>query len=284
MQKFQISDLDLQMLNTNKGLRYLLSPDILKINKSLTALNELEELRQLQIELIKMQNWVSSKEKRLCIIFEGRDVAGKGGAIRRFVEHLNPRVFRVVALPKPTKFERKQWYFQRYIQKLPNPGEIVFFDRSWYNRAVIEPVNKFCTQDEYHLFMEQVPEFEKMLNEDGIILIKLWFSISRKEQERRFKSIQNDPLKQWKYSVVDAKAQELFDEYSSYKFKMFEKTHTDTIPWVVVMANDKSMARLESIKYVLNKVPYIPDEEKNRLEFNPKIVALYKPGENLDTS
>jgi len=156
MQKFKISDSDLQMLNTNKGLRYLLGPDILKINKSLTVLNELEELRQLQIELIKMQNWVSSKEKRLCIIFEGRDVAGKGGAIRRFVEHLNPRVFRVVALPKPTKFERQQWYFQRYIQKLPNPGEIVFFDRSWYNRAVVEPVNKFCTKDEYHRFISPV--------------------------------------------------------------------------------------------------------------------------------
>lgn len=273
MQKFQISDLDLQMLNTGKGLRYLLSPDTLKIKKSITVLKELEELRQLQIELIKMQNWVSSKEERLCIIFEGRDVAGKGGAIRRFVEHLNPRVFKVVALPKPTKFERKQWYFQRYIQKLPNPGEIVFFDRSWYNRAIVEPVNKFCTQDEYHRYMEQVPEFEKMLNEDGIILIKFWFSISRKEQERRFKSIQNNPLKQWKYSPVDTKAQELWDEYTSYKDKMFEKTHTDTIPWVVVKANDKSLARLECIKYVLNKVPYISDEKKDRLDFNLKVVA-----------
>ncbi len=284
MKEFQISDSELQMLNTTKGLRYLLTPKSLKIKKSLEELNELEELRHLQIELIKMQKWVSSKEKRLCIIFEGRDAAGKGGAIRRFVEHLNPRVFRVVALPKPTKFERKQWYFQRYIQKLPNPGEIVFLDRSWYNRAVVEPVNSFCTRDEYDRFMEQVPEFEKMLKDDGIILIKLWFSISQKEQERRFESIQNNPLKQWKYSSVDAKALELWNEYSSYKDRMFEKTHTDINPWVVVKANDKSVARLECIKYVLNKVPYVSNEERDSLDFNGKVIATYKAGENLFAS
>ena len=170
------------------------------------------ELERLQVELVKMQRWIQQTGRRLAILLEGRDAAGKGGAIRRFIEHLNPRAMRVVALPKPTEEERGQWYFQRYMKQLPNRGEMVFFDRSWYNRAVVEPVNGFCTPEQYAQFMRQVPEYEHMLFEDGVTLIKLWFSISKEEQLQRFKSRAKNPLKQWKLSPLDDRAQELWDE------------------------------------------------------------------------
>lgn len=235
-----------------------------------------EELERLQIELVRMQRWAQQSGRRIAIIFEGRDAAGKGGAIRRFIEHLNPRALRVVALPKPTGEEQGQWYFQRYMKQLPNRGEIVFFDRSWYNRAVVEPVNNFCTHEQYEQYMRQVPEFEHMLFEDGIMLIKFWFSISREEQLKRFQSRARNPLKHWKLSPVDARAQELWDTYTKYKEYMFSRTHTTFSPWIVVKANNKRKARLESIRYVLSTVDYRGKETAcTSLYPDPNIITRY---------
>jgi polyphosphate kinase 2 len=219
----------LTQMRDYKELVKLLGPDSSSAKRLVRTLEYEDQLSLLQIQLIKMQRWVEENNKRVAILFEGRDAAGKGGSIRRFTEHLNPRAIRVVALPKPNDVERGQWYFQRYINQLPNPGEIVFFDRSWYNRAVVEPVMGFCTKKEYERFMQQVPEFEHMLYEDGIILIKFWFSISKDEQLKRFTSRSQNPLKQWKISPVDQRAQELWDSYTHYKEEMFAKTHKSSL-------------------------------------------------------
>jgi len=227
-----------------------------KHQKLLKSLNYETELLKLQTELVDLQHWVAKHKKRVCVIFEGRDAAGKGGAIRRFTEHLNPRSMRVVALTKPTEVERGQWYFRRYIKELPDPGELVFFDRSWYNRAVVEPVMGFCTDDQYKKYMVQVPEFEHMLYEDGVIIIKFWFSISKAEQLRRFNSRLANPLKQWKFSPVDKEGQKRWDLYTSYKEQMFSKTHTSFSPWIIIKTNEKKEARLESIRYVLSQFEY----------------------------
>ncbi len=227
-----------------------------KYQKLLNSYNYEIELLKLQTELVDLQHWVAKHKKRVCVIFEGRDAAGKGGAIRRFTEHLNPRSMRVVALTKPTEAERGQWYFRRYIKELPDPGELVFFDRSWYNRAVVEPVMEFCTDDQYNKYMLQVPEFEHMLYEDGVIIIKFWFSISKAEQLRRFNSRLANPLKQWKFSPVDKEGQKRWDLYTSYKEQMFSKTHTSFSPWIIIKTNDKKEARLESIRYVLSQFEY----------------------------
>lgn len=234
------------------------------------------ELRHLQVELIKLQQWLSDNNKRVAILFEGRDASGKGGTIKRFKEHLNPRSSRVVALSKPTDTEKGQWYFRRYVKELPNPGEIVFFDRSWYNRAVVEPVMGFCKPEEYEKFMLQVPEFEHLLYEDGVTVIKFWFSISKEEQKRRFtKRIQN-PLKRWKYSPVDMKGQGLWDSYTYHKEHMFSRTHTSYCPWIIVQANDKKRARLEAIRYVLNRFNYKgKDEASTVLAPDPNVVMRY---------
>ena len=213
--------------------------------------------------MIKLLNWTVENKKKIIVIFEGRDAAGKGGAIRRITENLNPRQHRVVALPKPDEVEVDQWYFQRYIKQLPKAGEIVFFDRSWYNRAVVEPVNNFCTQEQYREFMEQVNEFEKMLVGSDFYLLKLYFSISRDEQERRFKEIVSSPLKKWKYSDVDKNALELWDKYTEYKEKMFAQTSTDFAPWKVFKANKKSRARIESLEYILDSIPYTVKDPEN---------------------
>ncbi len=247
---------DLSRVNTKAGLIALLRERQVKLKGVLQVLHYDEELEALQIELVKLQRWVQGNGKRIAVVLEGRDAAGKGGTIRRFIEHLNPRAMRVVALPKPTEEERGQWYFQRYAKQLPNPGEIVFFDRSWYNRAVVEPVNGFCTQAEYERFMQQVPEFEHMLYEDGVAIIKFWFSISREEQLGRFEARRANPLKQWKLSPIDERAQELWDTYTLYKEQMFSRTHTSFSPWVIVRANNKKLARLESIRYVLSLFDY----------------------------
>lgn len=215
-----------------------------------------DELLKLQAELVDLQQWVAKKKKRVCILFEGRDASGKGGCIRRFTEHLNPRSMRIVALTKPTQVEKGQWYFRRYIKHLPDPGEILFFDRSWYNRAVVEPVMGFCSPVEYHKFMGQVPEFEHLLYEDGVHLIKFWFSISKEEQISRFKSRLKNPLKRWKFSPVDQEAQDKWDEYTHYKELMFSKTHTTFSPWIIIKTNNKKEARLESIRYVLSEFEY----------------------------
>jgi polyphosphate kinase 2 len=227
-----------------------------KLEKILYNLEYEDQLYKLQSELVNLQEWVSKNKKRVCIIFEGRDAAGKGGAIRRMTQHLNPRSRRVVALAKPTEIEQGQWYFRRYIKEMPNPGELVFFDRSWYNRAVVEPVMGFCTQEQYRKFMIQVPEFEQMLHEDGIILIKFWFSVTKDEQLRRFKSRIESPLKKWKFSSVDEEGQNKWDLYTQYKDQMFAHTHTTSSPWIIIKTNNKKVARLESLRHVLSRFDY----------------------------
>ena len=235
-----------------------------------------DELRYLQIELVKLQQWISKNKKRVVVIFEGRDAAGKGGNIRRYSEHLSPRSMRTVALTKPTEVEVGQWYFRRYIKNLPNPGEIVFFDRSWYNRAVVEPVMGFCNKNQHKKFMVQVPEFEHMLYEDGVTIIKFWFSISKAEQEKRFNARLSNPLKRWKFSSVDKKGQQLWEVYTTYKDRMFSKTHTTYSPWIIVRANNKKASRLESMKYVLSQFDYDnKDETKVSLHPDPNIVMRY---------
>ena len=234
------------------------------------------ELLKLQAELVDLQQWVAKNKKRVCILFEGRDAAGKGSAIRRFIEHLNPRSMRVVALTKPTEVEKGQWYFRRYIKEMPNPGEIVFFDRSWYNRAVVEPVMGFCNNNEYNEFMVQVPEFEHMLYQDGIELIKFWFSISKEEQVARFNSRLQNPLKRWKFSPVDQEGQKRWDDYTYYKEQMFSKTHTAFSPWIIVKTNIKKEARLESMRYVLSRFNYDnKGNSKTSLLPDPNIVQRY---------
>ncbi len=252
---------ELDMLLSKQGKIELLRNKQLNVKKSLRRVNYLNKLIELQEELLKMQQWVAEKNKRVVILFEGRDSAGKGGAIRRFVEHMNPRMLRVVALPEPTKAEKGQWYFQRYVLKLPNPGEIVFFNRSWFNRAIVEPVNGYCTQKQYREFMNQVGDFENMLVKDGIQIIKFWFSISKEEQESRFESIRKDPLKQWKLSPIDDRAQELWDDYSYYKNAMFAKANGPACSWNIVKADSKPNARIEAIKYVLRSVNYPKDDQ-----------------------
>lgn len=190
------------------------------------------------------------------ILFEGRDSAGKVGAIRIITEYLNPRHFRVVALNIPTEDQKKQWFFQRYYNRLPKPGEFIFFDRSWYNRAVVEPVNNFCTAKEYNIFVEQVNEFEKMLIQSDTYLIKLYFSISKEEQSKGFKEIENNPLKKWKITPVDEKAQELWHDYKDYKEKMFDATNTELAPWKIIDANKKSVARIIAISHILETIPF----------------------------
>ncbi len=247
---------DLLKIKSQKKFLEKLQSKKISTKKIAKILKYEDELTKLQIELVKFQRWVQNTNQRVAILFEGRDAAGKGGSIRRFIEHMNPRALRVVALPKPTEEETGQWYFQRYVKQLPNEGEIVLFDRSWYNRAVVEPVMGFCTKEQYKRFMRQVPEFEHMLYEDGITLIKFWFSISKKEQLKRFTSRKGNPLKQWKLSPIDAKAQDLWDRYTQFKEKMFSKTHTTFSPWIIVRANTKKTARLESIRHVLAQSDY----------------------------
>ena len=267
---------DLRRINTRKGFIQLLENKAVDIEEVRNTLLYEQELRQLQVELVKLQRWVQSHGERIAILVEGRDAAGKGGTIRRFTEHLNPRAMRVVALPKPSDEERGQWYFQRYIRQLPNKGEIVFFDRSWYNRAVVEPVMGFCSKKEHQRFLQQVPEFEHMLYEDGVTIIKFWFSISKEEQAKRFEARRQNPLKQWKLSPVDEKAQELWDSYTRYKEEMFSKTHTTFSPWIIVKANDKQAARLESLRYVLNLLAYNgKNETPIRLTPDPNVITRF---------
>ncbi len=265
---------DFRKLRTKSGLKGLVRRK--KLRKIIKEVEYEEELEKLQIEMIKLQNWIYDNKKRIMIIFEGRDAAGKGGAIKRFTEHLNPRKYRVVALPKPTDVESGQFYFQRYFQHLPNPGEIVFFDRSWYNRAIVEPVFGFCTKEQYKKFIREVPEMENALIDDGIILIKFWFSISKETQKRRFEERMTNPLKQWKLSPIDKKAQDLWNKITYYKEEMFSKTHTSYSPWIIVNSNNKKIARLESIKYILSLLQYEGKKEaKIALHPDPDIVQRY---------
>ena len=252
----KLSPKNLKKLNSKRGLQLFLSHDDMTIPKALRILSHESKLERLQEELIKLQQWVEVEGEKLVVIFEGRDAAGKGGAIRRITQHLNPREFNVVALSKPTDEEKNQWYFQRYIKNLPRNGQITFFDRSWYNRAVVEPVNGFCTQNDYEVFMNQVNEFEKMIIDSGIRVVKFYFSISKDEQSRRFEDIKSSPVKKWKFSMVDEAALELWEDYTQYKTKMFDKTNTEIAPWIIIKANKKSKARVEVIEKLLGLVPY----------------------------
>ena len=272
----KLNDLEgkIRKLRTASGVKQLLRKK--KISKALRTIAYEDELIKLQIELIKMQNWIYENKKRLMIIYEGRDAAGKGGAIKRFTMYLNPRKYRVVALPAPSDVEKGQFYFQRYFAQLPNPGEITFFDRSWYNRAIVEPVFGFCTPEQYEKFMKEVPEIEHALIDDGIILIKFWFSISKETQQRRFHEREHNPLKQWKLSPVDKQAQKMWDKVTYYKEEMFSRTHTSYSPWIIVNSNDKKRARLESIRYVLSHIPYEGKQDaKVNLHPDPDIVQRY---------
>jgi len=230
------------------------------------------EKRFLQIELLKAQRWIKETGRRLVILFEGRDAAGKGGAIKRFMEHLNPRGARVVALGVPTTTEAGQWYFQRYITHLPTAGEIVLFDRSWYNRAIVEPVMGFCTDDQYRTFVEQVPELERMLVGSDTTLVKFWFSVSQSEQLARFTIRRLDPVRRWKLSPMDIASLDRWDDYTAAKEAMFAATHTDHAPWTVVQANDKKRGRIEALRFVLTKLDY-PDKSPELGSPDPRIVA-----------
>jgi len=221
-----------------------------------------KELTLLQIELLKFQNYVKENGLKVLMIFEGRDAAGKGGTIKRITEHLNPRGARVVALEKPSDTEKTQWYFQRYSQHLPSAGEIVLFDRSWYNRGGVEPVMGFCSSEEHHEFLREVPQFEDMLVKSGIILLKFYFSVSKKEQSARFKKRETDPLKQYKLSPVDKESQKLWDKYTIAKFSMLMASNSETSPWTIVRSDNKKAARLNCIRHILNRVDF-PNKLKN---------------------
>lgn len=241
-------------------------PYVEKINSK-----EYEEKKlELQIELLKLQKWIRDTGQRVVIIFEGRDAAGKGGTIKRIMEHLNPRGSRIIALDKPSDIEKGQWYFQRYVNHLPTSGEIIFMDRSWYNRAGVERVMGFCSASEYNQFMYQTPEFERMITSSGIHLIKLWFSVSQKEQLRRFNARKNDPLKQWKLSPMDLASLDKWDDYTKAKEDMFFYTNTREAPWSVVKSNDKKRARLETMHYILNYFDY--DEKSEHLPLTDKLI------------
>jgi polyphosphate kinase 2 len=240
---------------------------------------------RLQVELLKMQNWVKASGERIVILFEGRDAAGKGGTIKRFMEHLNPRGAIVVALEKPSDTERGQWYFQRYVSRLPSAGQIVLFDRSWYNRAGVERVMNFCTPKEHLEFLRQTPVLERMLVNSGIRLFKFWFSVSREEQARRFKERQNDPLKQWKLSPVDMASANKWYDYTRAKEEMFFHTDTADSPWTVIKSDDKKRARLECMRYVLQELAYEGKDPKVIGVVDPTIVGrarnLFEHGERI---
>lgn len=239
----------------------------------------------LQVELLKLQSWVKEHKQKIVILFEGRDAAGKGGTIKRFMEHLNPRGARVVALEKPTESERGQWYFQRYVQQLPTAGEIVLFDRSWYNRAGVERVMGFCTDEEYKEFMRQAPEFERNLTRSGLHLIKFWFSVSREEQRRRFKERQVHPLKHWKLSPIDLASLDKWEDYTQAKESMFQHTDTADAPWTVIKSDCKKRARLNAMRYLLHRLPYEGKDPKKISALDPLLVGrahvVYERGENV---
>ncbi len=232
------------------------------------------EKEKLQIELLKVQSWVKDSGQRIVSLFEGRDAAGKGGTIKRFMEHLNPRGARIVALEKPTETERGQWYFQRYIQNMPTAGEMVFFDRSWYNRAGVEHVMGFCTPQEYLLFLRQTPELERMFVDSGTYLFKFWFSVSREEQLRRFVSRYSDPLKHWKLSPVDVQSLDRWDSYTEAKNAMFFHTHTKDAPWVIIKSDDKKRARLNCIRYFLQHLDY-PNKDLDALGETDSLIVTH---------
>ena len=266
-----------------KSKRHIINPNY-PYPKQMKNAPYLEEMELLQIELVKMQTWVQKVGERIVMLFEGRDAAGKGGTIQRFTENLNPRGAKVVALAKPSDTERGQWYFQRYIEKLPTKGEIVFFDRSWYNRGGVEHVMGFCTPHEYLEFMRQTPEFERMMVRSGIRLFKFWFSVSREEQLRRFLGRAKDPLKQWKLSPMDVESLGRWDSYTKAREAMLFYTDTADAPWTIIRSDDKKRARLNAIKYILHTIPYAGKDEDVVTAPDAHIVgsakAIYEHGEH----
>lgn len=274
---FVLNQDELSRINSKEGILELLKSKDFDLEKILKKLKYSENMEFLQEELIKLQNWMINSDKRVLIIFEGRDAAGKGGTIKRFTDGLMPRYHRVIALPKPSETEKGQWYFQRYTAQLPTADEIVLLDRSWYNRAVVEPVNGFCTAEQYDHFMTQVNDFEKMLVNDGIYIFKFWLDITKEEQENRFHERRTDPLKQWKIGPVDAKAQELWDNYTKYRDIMFKQTDSKHCPWIFVNADSKKKTRIECIKYVLNALDYEgKSDSKISLKPDKDIINLYR--------
>ncbi len=243
--------LEIELCNSSDPL-----PVVLKKKKAIRKYLEAEELKPYQAELIKLQKYLEVNKQKMIILFEGRDAAGKGGTIRRVTRYMNEKHYRVVALGKPTEEQRTQWYFQRYVEQFPHGGEIVLFDRSWYNRAMVEPVFGFCTEEEYKTFIEDVPSFEKTLVRNGIILLKLYFSVTKEEQKRRFERRKTDPLRQWKLSEVDLQAQERWDDFTKMKYEMLKHTHTTIAPWTIIRSDNKHLARLNAMRVILNAVEY----------------------------
>jgi polyphosphate kinase 2 len=254
------------------------APEVARLSKKAYE----KELKRLQVELVNLQRWVLASGARVVIVFEGRDAAGKGGAIKRIMQYLNPRSARVVALPTPNERERGQWYFQRYVERLPTKGEIVLFDRSWYNRAGVEHVLGYCTPEEYELFLRQVPTFERMLVDDGIILLKYWFSVSDDEQQRRFKSRLKDPMRRWKLSETDLESIRKWEAYSRAKDDMFKVTDLPEAPWWTVESDHKKSARINVIRHLLTQIPYkkIP-HKKVALPDRPSADGYDRPGREL---
>ncbi len=239
-----------------------------------------QSLKPYQAEIIQMQNYLEDTGKRMVILFEGRDASGKGGTIRRVTRYMNEKHYRVVALGKPTEEQKTQWFFQKYVRHLPAGGEVVLFDRSWYNRAMVEPVFGFCTEQEYKTFMKGVIGFEKDLVRQGTILVKLYFSVTRAEQARRFKRRKTDPLRQWKLSEVDVQAQERWDDFTNVKYEMLKKTHTSSAPWTIIRSNDKYQARLNAMKTILNSVPYKRYDKE--LDFVPNSKIVYSGAHEIE--
>jgi polyphosphate kinase 2 len=260
-----------QLKEENKFLKSILgdykSIDLLSLQEGIQKIYDAKEMEKYQIELIKLQNYLEATGKKMIILFEGRDASGKGGAIRRMTRYMNSRHYRVVALGKPTDTQKGQWFFQKYIEHFPTGGEVVLFDRSWYNRAMVEPVFGFCSEQQYEIFMEDVVNFEHDLVRQDIILVKLYFSVSKAEQFARFESRRTNPLKQWKLSEVDLQAQDLWDEFSEKKYEMLKRTHSRSAPWHILRSDDKHKARMEAIKVVLNSVDYF--DRNYSLNFEP---------------
>ena len=253
---------DRQLLSSHRGLIQLLGRDELDFDETLKILKYFNERNRLSEKLIQLQNWVVQNNKLVLVIFEGGEFSGKGTAIRVISRYLNPRSFRLVALPKPTKLESQQWYFKRYIRRLPLPGEIVFFDRSWYNRAIVEPVNNFCTNKEYKRFMSQVNHFESMLYNEGIHIVKLYLKISKSEQAQRIEEVRKNPLRRWELTEVDENAQKNWRKYQRYEKAMFEHTNTKSVKWKIIEANDRFASHLDIMKHILDSIPY---RNKSRL-------------------
>ncbi len=248
--------------------------------KAIRRFRREEELKPYQAELIAMQKYLEENKRRMIIIFEGRDASGKGGTIRRTTRYMNEKHYRIVALGKPTEEQRTQWFFQKYVSQLPSAGEVVLFDRSWYNRAMVEPVFGFCTSEEYKNFMKGVVGFEKDLVRQGTILVKLYFSVTKEEQERRFERRKTDPLRQWKLSEVDVQAHEKWDDFTNVKYQMLKRTHSAVCPWTIIRSNDKHQARINTIRTIINSVPY--EHVNTELDLVPNHNIVYSGAREIE--